>query len=161
MQETGIRRDVRIEARWEGRGRGACFTVRLPLHSIASIDQAAEPLVRNDGKLAGVRILAVDDTQDSLNMLQLLLAGVWAEVKTALSGEGGLRTAADAEFDLIISNISMPGMDGHDFILHLHIKLRRRNSATQVRACYSSYCNTTNGVFSLYSAERLTIDGCH
>jgi YesN/AraC family two-component response regulator len=43
-------------------------------------------------------------------MLQLLLDGVVTEVKTALSGEDGLRMAADAEFDLIISDISMPGM---------------------------------------------------
>jgi PAS domain S-box-containing protein len=111
--------DGRIEAHSEGRGRGACFTVRIPLHSIAPIDQAAETLLQNDGELAGVRILVVDDTQDTLNMLQLLLAGVGAEVKTALSGEDGLRMAADAEFDLIISDISMPGMDGHDFIQRL------------------------------------------
>jgi two-component system CheB/CheR fusion protein len=102
--------DERIEAYSEGQGRGACFTVRLPLHSIASIDQAPETLLRNDGELAGVRILVVNDTQDSLNMLQLLLDGVIAEVKTILSGEDGLRMAADAEFDLIISDISMPGM---------------------------------------------------
>jgi hypothetical protein len=45
--------------------------------------------------------------------------------------------------------------------LLVHIKVSRRFSATQAGACYSSYCNTTSGVLSLFSAERLTINDRH
>jgi hypothetical protein len=48
-------------------------------------------------------------------------------------------------------------------IFHLlpHIRVRRRTSVTQARACYSSYPNATGVAFSLSSAERLTNVGRH
>jgi two-component system CheB/CheR fusion protein len=106
----------RVEAYSEGPGRGARFTVRLPLHAAPAEAPAKAPASSAQGALTGARILVVDDTQDSIDMLHLLLESKGASVETALSGEEGLKTAEASEFDLIISDISMPGMDGYVFL---------------------------------------------
>jgi two-component system CheB/CheR fusion protein len=68
------------------------------------------------GELSGARILVVDDTQDSLDMLRFLLSGEGAMVQTASSGAEGLTIAAERDFDLVISDISMPDIDGYEFL---------------------------------------------
>jgi two-component system CheB/CheR fusion protein len=75
--------------------------------------------------LDGFVILVLDDTDDSLRMMHILLSGEGATVTTAVNGEGGLRRARDAEFDLIISDISMPVMDGYEFLQNLRASLPR------------------------------------
>ncbi len=109
----------RVEAYSEGLGQGARFTVRLPLHSAPAEASAKASATSAPEALTGVRILLVDDTQDSVDMLRLLLTGKGAAVETALSGEEGLKTAENSEFDLVISDISMPGMDGYAFLQNL------------------------------------------
>jgi two-component system CheB/CheR fusion protein len=66
--------------------------------------------------------LLVDDTEDSLDMLRILLRDKGAIIETALNGEEGLRAAESSEFDLILSDISMPGMDGYAFLRALREK---------------------------------------
>jgi len=109
----------RVEAYSEGPGRGARFTVRLPLHTTPTAMRAEAPTPAAKGELTGARILVLDDTQDSVEMLGLLLTGEGATVKTALSGEEGLLAAEGSDFDLVISDISMPGMDGYAFLRSL------------------------------------------
>jgi len=58
----------------------------------------------------------VDDTPDSLAMLDALLTGEGARVETAANGKEALKLAAGAEYDLIVSDISMPEMDGYEFL---------------------------------------------
>ena len=64
-------------------------------------------------------MLVVDDTEDSVEMLRQLLEGEGAEVAMALDGSGALKLAASAQFDLVISDISMPEMDGYELIQRL------------------------------------------
>jgi two-component system CheB/CheR fusion protein len=52
-------------------------------------------------------------------MLRILLSLEGALIKTAADGKEGLRRAKEAEFDLIISDISMPVMDGYEFLKNL------------------------------------------
>src|SRR5262245_44724482 len=52
-------------------------------------------------------------------MLRILLSGKGATVETAVNGEEGFKLTKDAEFDLIISDISMPVMDGYEFLKKL------------------------------------------
>jgi len=118
----------RVAAASAGIGQGATFTVHLPLkhHS----DFGTLHPVPDISSLAGVRVLVVDDNVDALDIFSELLRIEGAEVASASSGRQALEYAAKSDFDLVISDIGMPGMDG----LMLIQELRKLPRAAQVRA---------------------------
>ena len=66
--------------------------------------------------LQGLRVLVVDDSEDTTEMVQHLLEIGGATVHVATSGFEGLRIAQEKQFDVVLSDISMPGMDGFEFL---------------------------------------------
>ena len=68
------------------------------------------------GRLAGVRILVVEDDCDSLDALRTLLEIHGAEVHCASSAEAGRAAFARCRPDVVISDLSMPGEDGFSFL---------------------------------------------
>ncbi|MGF6416015.1 two-component system CheB/CheR fusion protein [Paraburkholderia sp. MM5482-R2] len=103
-----------VRAESDGVGRGATFTVTLPIHRLATrtsadIEVTAEPL-------KGTRILMVDDDAATVETFKLLLESEGAEVRTATSGEEALTIINGNAPDIILSDIGMPGMDGMEFI---------------------------------------------
>jgi two-component system CheB/CheR fusion protein len=60
------------------------------------------------------RALVVDDAPDVTEMLSLLLRYAGYEVTTVYSGQQALVAARDGEFDVIVSDIGMPGMNGYE-----------------------------------------------
>ena len=69
-----------------------------------------------EGVLRGVRILILDDSEDMTDMLGRLLQMDGANVRTAHNGAKGLELARTFEFDVILSDISMPEMNGFQFL---------------------------------------------
>lgn len=112
-----------VQAHSEGIGYGAQFTVRLPLITTTKTVNVGESSFASDG-LSGARILVVDDSQDSLEMLHFLLSAEGAHVITASSGKEALGLARTHEFDLIVSDISMPEMDGYEMLTALRADAR-------------------------------------
>lgn len=103
----------RIEAFSEGIGRGARFSIWLPVHLQAELELSELERDGEIGGLAGVRILLVDDSPDILETMCELLESEGAEVTTADSGAKGIEQAEQARFDVIVSDIGMPEIDGH------------------------------------------------
>jgi CheY-like chemotaxis protein len=66
--------------------------------------------------LDGLKVLYVDDDADVLHIVKKLLAHAHAEVITASSANEALAMIDTARPDVIISDISMPGFDGYQFI---------------------------------------------
>ena len=62
----------------------------------------------------GVKILVVDDCQPNLLIAKGVLERYGIEVTTAQSGEDAVRLVRENEFDLVVLDCVMPGMDGHD-----------------------------------------------
>ncbi len=119
----------RVDAHSDGIGRGARFVVRFPLQT--SADKSAQPDVFNaEGALYGKRILVVDDSRDTTDMLRHLLKAEGAKVETATSGAEALQIAETRVFDIIFSDISMPEMDGYDLL----DELRKRPQTAHVPA---------------------------
>lgn len=104
-----------VAAASEGRGRGAEFTVRIPLSSKTKQAVTTIPQTSN-GALRGMHILVVDDSKDNVEMMRCLLETEGAAVTTALSGVEALGIATEREFDAIVSDISMPEMDGFELL---------------------------------------------
>jgi DNA-binding response OmpR family regulator len=63
--------------------------------------------------MANLCILVVDDRERTVKAVARVLQKAGYEVVTALSGADGLRKALDAQPDLIILDVMMPGMDGY------------------------------------------------
>ena len=69
--------------------------------------------------LDGRRILLVDDDAATLETLGELLTAEGAKVTTATSAYAALEKAKNGDFDLVVSDIGMPGMDGIELIARL------------------------------------------
>jgi two-component system CheB/CheR fusion protein len=110
----------RVEAQSPGPGRGATFSVWLPLYE-DSLGGEGLPSA-NANALSGRRVLLVEDNPDTLESLQMLLELQGAQVTPAASAAQALQEAARQDFDLLISDIAMPGMNG----LQLIEELRRQ-----------------------------------
>ena len=108
-----------ISAESDGPNKGARFTVRLPL-----MRETAAPVMASSGTLelevlSQTSFLIVDDSEDTIRMLEDLLKIGGANVMTASNGTEALRIAREHEFDVILSDISMPEMDGFEFLQRL------------------------------------------
>ena len=101
-----------------GLGKGATFTIRLP-RSVEAKQQLAPMLDFSNGTLKGMSVLVVDDSEDTTEMVRHLLEIGGAAVNVATSGFEALSLASEKEFDVVLSDISMPGMDGFEFIRKL------------------------------------------
>ena len=108
-----------VTAHSAGAGQGASFTVRLP-RSLQSKSTPAPVLELSNGTLRGMAVLVVDDSEDTAEMVQHLLELGGASVCAATSGGEALRLASEKQFDVVLSDISMPGMDGFEFLKKLH-----------------------------------------
>ncbi|WP_165391005.1 MHYT domain-containing protein [Pseudoduganella lutea] len=106
-----------IRADSAGTGRGATFTVALPLSTFAAPRSAENaPVSLQAVDLGGAVIVAVDDQPDSLDVLKRALVAANARVYTAGSGTGAVNLVASVRPALLISDISMPGMDGFELL---------------------------------------------
>jgi CheY-like chemotaxis protein len=66
--------------------------------------------------LAGVAVLIVDDNDDSRDLLEAMLTYAGALTFTAEGGKDALARMRTVRIDVIVSDISMPGFSGHDFV---------------------------------------------
>ncbi|MGH8797473.1 MAG: hybrid sensor histidine kinase/response regulator, partial [Caldimonas sp.] len=124
-----------VRAESPGAGRGATFTVRLPIH--ARSDFAALDTPPDDEQpLAGLRILLVDDSADALETFAMVLSAEGAIVTCAASASAALSCCKEASFDLIVSDIGMPEMDGTQLIALLR---REPSTATTPAIALTGY----------------------
>jgi len=110
-----------IRAESEGVGKGATFTVDLPVLAvrvgIPTSSAGAGALASGAHcPLRGRRILIVDDQQDARDLLAFVLTRFGAEVHVAERGADALELLMAQEFDVLLSDIAMPGLDGYALI---------------------------------------------
>jgi CheY-like chemotaxis protein len=104
----------RIEVRSEGHGKGSCFTVTLPLAFRSVNEPSVKAPVGPGVTVLPKRILVVDDNEDAATMMALLLRKWGHTVMIAHEGREALRTGAQFLPELILMDIGMPVMDGHE-----------------------------------------------
>ena len=62
------------------------------------------------------RVLVIDDDDVSRTLVKRMLVGEGHQVEEALDGAEGLRLFGKNPPDLVLTDINMPGLDGHDVI---------------------------------------------
>jgi signal transduction histidine kinase len=112
----------RVWAESRGEGRGAVFTVELPLLEGAPAVEAAPARPTDCPPLDGLRVLVVDDDPESNEVVETLLSSCGAEVRTAASVPAALALLASWRPDVLVSDISMPGEDGYALIARLRAR---------------------------------------
>ncbi len=72
-----------------------------------------------DGPRAPKRILTIDDSKTMRDMLRMTLVDAGYEVMQAVDGQDGLDVLRKERFDVVITDINMPKLDGYGVIRHL------------------------------------------
>lgn len=103
-----------IEAKSAGRGTGTEIVVRLPVAPSSSPEERARAEGPGPGPGSARRILVVDDNQDAASSLAAMLRMMGHEVQVAHDGLEALRAGAAFEPDLMLLDIGMPKLDGHE-----------------------------------------------
>ncbi|WP_338445370.1 response regulator [Pelagerythrobacter marensis] len=97
----------------DGTAQGARFTIYLPVHRGAEPREVREETASASGWSAGGRVLLVEDEDMVRAVAERALSRAGYTVTVASDGEEGLAAVANGgEFDLIVSDVVMPGMDG-------------------------------------------------
>ncbi|WP_409266263.1 ATP-binding protein [Massilia sp. BHUDP2] len=115
-----------VEARSGGADQGSTFIVRLPLLPAAQGTASATATAIAAGSATGQsrRILVVDDNVDAANTLALLLQSAGHVVTTEHSAQAGLAAAGREDFDVILLDIGLPDMSGHELAQTLRQQAR-------------------------------------
>jgi PAS domain S-box-containing protein len=107
----------------EGVGRGASFTVRLPV--VASRQAGERPSAPDSRPAAelvyppeikGLRLLVVDDEEATRELLRAVLERAGAQVETARSASEAVVSFQQNRPDILLTDIAMPGEDGYSLI---------------------------------------------
>lgn len=96
-----------------GEGQGTTFMVRLPRLSTAAELQSEAQSADSSASLKDLKILVVDDDSDALGLVEFLLEEAGAIVVSVPSACEALQALAQSRFDILVSDIGMPEMDGY------------------------------------------------
>ena len=116
----------KVSALSEGENKGATFTVELPLvNQQSTVNNQQLPLdeiklsADNGSLFSGLRILTVEDDSDTAEVLRMILSRHGAQVIQFGTAREALAELKKTKFDLIISDIGLPEIDGTEFIRQL------------------------------------------
>ncbi len=129
VQELTLAHGGKVEVESGGIGKGSQFSVWLPLHGSA-VPAAAPVDSPSEVNFNDLRVLAVDDHMESLLPFAEVLRLEGAVVDVADSAKAALALLATKPYDLLISDLGMPEMDGYEFIA----EIRRRPAVKKIVA---------------------------
>jgi PAS domain S-box-containing protein len=114
-----------IHAESAGEGRGATFTVALPLRAVQEAERKREHLfqavdetaqIKCSPALENMRVLIVDDEADARTLLTTVVEKCGAKVRSVASAHEALEALDNFKPNVILSDIGIPGEDGYALI---------------------------------------------
>ena len=155
-----------IDARSEGEGRGATFTVTLPIADPAQLPPAApapvgEPrqttsLMADAPDLRGVRVLVVDDGEDVRDVVSAVLGQCGAEVQAVGTAGEALEALAQFAPDVLVSEVEMRGETGFSLIQKVRALPADRGGRVPA-AALSAYSRTDDRVQALLAGFQIHV----
>ena len=147
-----------VRARSAGAGQGSTFVVVLPL-TVLQAGVAFGPAERRPPEegagfsrppearpdLTGVRVLVVDDEPDARLLVARLLKDCGAVVSTAGNAQEALTLVQAVRPAVLVSDIGMPGEDGHALIRRVRVLPTEAGGATPALAL-TAYARTEDRV---------------
>ncbi len=118
-----------------GENQGATFTVELPLLNAVNnynVEATDLNIPLSSRTLVNKKVLVVDDEPDSRNIVAFVVEQAGAEVIAVSSAVAALQMLSTVPFDILISDIGMPEMDG--YALMRQIRQLPTNQARQIPA---------------------------
>ena len=107
-----------VEARSGGAAKGSTFSIWLPLAQASSHEAAAPPVV--DANVSGqLDVLVVDDNRDSADSMSMLVEMLGHTARAAYDGAGAVESFEQRVPQVVLLDLSMPGMTGFDVIQRL------------------------------------------
>ncbi len=169
-----------------GLGCGATFTIALPIRAISvPVVGSAEAGAEQEAKMSanayaataseaesggagalsrspgvqGVRALLVEDDQDSIDLIRFVLEEAGAKVTSVASAKEALE--ARGPFDIIISDIGMPGMDGYAFMRRIRSSEDRADVPAIALTAYARSEDTDRAIRAGYQEHLVKpVDSC-
>jgi PAS domain S-box-containing protein len=112
-----------VRVRSAGREQGSSFTVALPVYQLRADETDRLKTMRSDPletielpRLDNTRVLVVDDNIEGCAILARMVEGRGAHVQCIATGREGLELLSQQPFDVLLSDIGMPDMDGYEFM---------------------------------------------
>lgn len=152
-----------VRAASEGLGRGATFTVSLPVshtfsesppRASASVADAPGLPAAQGRPLEGTRVLVVDDEPDAREVTRRLLAGFGAMVRTASSAAEAFTELPGFRPEVLVCDIGMPGEDGLALIRRIR-SLPASSGGETPAVALTAYARTEDRVASLNAGFQM------
>jgi signal transduction histidine kinase/CheY-like chemotaxis protein len=136
-----------VSANSPGPGFGSTFTVTLP--QFAGVPAELPPQSANVADtvpaLHGVKVLAVDDNADALEIVTRILHDAGASVQAAVSGAEALSYLREREVDVVLCDLAMPEMDGFE-VLHRIRQLETTNGRVKPVFAVSAFASADDRI---------------
>jgi signal transduction histidine kinase/CheY-like chemotaxis protein len=151
-----------ILAESPGVGLGSTFTARFPRSPVKAASlvprvysQADRSLGLEEGPdLAGIRVLVVEDDDDTRGLVEKVLETRGATVKTVSSADEALDILGKERVDVLLSDIEMPGTDGYQLIRELRLRPSQQGGSVPAVAL-TAYARTEDRLRALRAGFQL------
>jgi CheY-like chemotaxis protein len=130
-----------VRAASEGEGKGATFTVSLPVRRFTTtvyepqLHISGDSTARTEDKVlsvVGMHVLVVDDELDMRKLISTVLRGAGATVVTASSAAEAFECLTAQSFDVLVSDLAMPSEDGHSLTRRIRARQDEKSSIPAV-----------------------------
>jgi CheY-like chemotaxis protein len=158
-----------IKAESPGEGKGATFTVSLPVAVVHNrqIDRQTDRIhpKSSSGRIAfdcppnlnGLRIMVVDDEKDSRDLLEDVLSLCEAKILAVASANEALEKIPEFNPEVIISDIGMPEQDGYDLIREVRNREKEQNLKRVPAIALTAYARVEDRMKALSSGFQMHV----
>jgi two-component system CheB/CheR fusion protein len=140
-----------ISAHSDGLAKGAVFTVCLPFAEIVSTRIAMPAQARKVPSLRGLQILLVEDVEETRKALVAVLTDAGAKVIAVSSAQHALEEFNRVRADLILSDIGLGKVSGHELIQQIRQWEKARKTPPLPALALTAYADEKNRTLALES----------
>jgi len=143
-------------------GQGSKFVATLQLKPVIETpaeNKATDSCPSVNGLFDGVRVLVIDDSLDNQELIGIMLSRMGAKIDVAVNGSEALERAPKGNYDLLLMDIQMPVMDGHEATRRLRgMGFRKPILALTAHAMKEERCRCQESGFSGFMSKPINKD---